>query len=309
MPAAYAHITLVNLFRETRRLRNLSGSPVEAISAIMKYFRFCELGAVSPDYPYLVMGLGSKGAKKWADIMHYTKTTEVIRRGAEILSGMSGASQEKGIAWLMGYAAHVVTDVSVHPVVELKVGPYKGNEKAHRICEMHQDVHIYQRLNMGGIGLSEHLKAGIGRCGDPASPGNLDPDIKALWSDMLQTVHPREFKKNSPKLDKWHSGFLFGIDKVAEEGGKLIPLARHVALDLGIIYPASADSAYIQSLKVPNGTMDYDGVFDKAVENVAGVWNNIARSIFQKRPGLLASMTNWNLDTGKDESKKLIYWS
>jgi len=309
MPAAYAHITLVNQFRETSRLRKRSGFPSAAISAIVKYFRFCELGAVSPDYPYLVLGLGGKAAKRWADIMHYTRTTQVICRGAELLSEMEGVPKEKGTAWLMGYVAHVVTDVSVHPVVELKVGPYDENKLAHRVCEMNQDVHIYQRLNMGGIGLSEHLKNGIGRCGDPASPKKLDPDIKALWSGMLKATHSAEFKKNSPKFDKWHSGFLRGIDKVAEEGEKLMPLARHVAQDLGLVYPDSVDPSSVNGLTTPTGTMDYDQVFDKAVENVASAWNNVAQSIFLKRPELLASMTNWNLDTGRDESTKLVYWS
>jgi hypothetical protein len=308
MPAAYAHITLVNLFRQTIRFDNLPDFPSAARSAIINHFRFCELGAVSPDYPYLT--LGSSNAKKWADIMHYELTTQVIRSGAEILSGMTGVPKEKGTAWLMGYAAHVVADVSIHPIIELKVGPYVGNEKPHRICEMNQDVHIYKQLNMGGIGLSEHLKNGIGRCGSSFLwVKKLDPDIKALWSAMLEKTHPAEFKNNPPKFDKWHSGFLRGVDKVAEEGDKLIPLARHVAQDLGIVYPETADTTYINGLNTPTGAMDYDAIFEKTVGNVAQAWNSIAQSIFNKRPELMASMPNWNLDTGRDESSELTYWS
>ena len=47
MPGAYAHITHVNLIREPARLES-RGFPSEAIVSLLDYFRFCELGAVSP---------------------------------------------------------------------------------------------------------------------------------------------------------------------------------------------------------------------------------------------------------------------
>ena len=37
-------------------------------------------------------------------------------------------AQQKGLAWLLGYCAHVATDVTIHPVVEMKVGPYDENK-------------------------------------------------------------------------------------------------------------------------------------------------------------------------------------
>jgi primosomal protein N' len=56
--------------------------------------------------------------------------------------------EDKGraFAWLCGLAGHIVTDVVIHPVVELKVGTYEGHEAAHRNCEMHQDVYIYKKI-------------------------------------------------------------------------------------------------------------------------------------------------------------------
>ena len=68
MPGAFAHITPVNMLKETRRLDALSGFPDVAKTAVPKYFKYCELGAVSPDYPYLA--IGDKGVAKWADDMH-----------------------------------------------------------------------------------------------------------------------------------------------------------------------------------------------------------------------------------------------
>ena len=48
MPGAYAHITLVNLLKETRRLQAFN-IPTEIATALLDYFKFVELGAVSPD--------------------------------------------------------------------------------------------------------------------------------------------------------------------------------------------------------------------------------------------------------------------
>ena len=49
MPGAYAHITLVSMLREPARLEANPSFPVTAIPALLDYFKYCELGAVSPD--------------------------------------------------------------------------------------------------------------------------------------------------------------------------------------------------------------------------------------------------------------------
>lgn len=78
MPGAYAHITLVNLAKEPERLK-AAGVPVGAVQAILSHFRFCELGAVSPDYPYL--HLRNAQSKRWADLLHAERTGKPIRLG------------------------------------------------------------------------------------------------------------------------------------------------------------------------------------------------------------------------------------
>src|SRR4030066_130910 len=137
MPGSYAHITLVNEASEKRRLKSIAGFPREAIDAAGLHLNFLELGCISPDYPYLDITSGD--SKKWADAMHYTHTCQAISVGSDLVRQLpQGVSKEKCLAWLMGYTAHVITDMFVHPVVELKVGPYAGNETPHRRCEMHQ---------------------------------------------------------------------------------------------------------------------------------------------------------------------------
>lgn len=306
MPGAYAHITAVNIASETDRIQE-AGISKEAAMALGKCLPYLELGAVSPDYPYLDIGFGSS-AKKWADKMHYTSTGYMIGHGIEHLSDVRPEARNKCIAWLFGYAAHVVADLTIHPIVELRVGPYHKNAADHRTCEMHQDAYIFDRMNVGEVGASEHLDSGISRCcGEDESL--LDEDIKALWLAMLSTNYPNEFSTNKPDPDNWHAGFKRIVDTV-EEGYQLFPIARHVAADKGLTYPAkeNIDPSFIENLQTPSGTAHYDEIFDKAVANIVQMWKQISDDLNQQEPELMSQLGNWNLDTGRDENNQLVYW-
>jgi hypothetical protein len=310
MPGAYAHITLVNEFRNGRTLKK-AGCPSPIVTAVKKWFKFCELGAVSPDYPYLVVE--SSDAKRWADLMHLDHSGEMIHAGVRRLRRMTGIAADKCAAWLLGYSSHVVMDATVHPVVEMKVGKYEENKRAHRVCEMHQDTYIYKRLKTGPLQLAEHLKTGIVACGDNSDPSKLDRDVAGLWLGMLQDVHGYEASRNPPDIHKWHGRFKFGVDKIAEEGG-LWPLARHVAMIAGVSYPPESDvdfDEYITSLATPAGSRSYDSVFDQAVQNVATRWSAVASSIADaQRDDYLAAVGSWNLDTGRDDAtSEFVFWS
>lgn len=312
MPGAYAHITLVNELREPAQLEHIEGFDPDAITALLDYFKFCELGAVSPDYPYL--GIGSRGATQWADRMHYERTGDMIKAGVETLaSAPPSEDRRKAFAWLLGYAAHVATDVTIHPVVELKVGPYAQNKKHHRICELHQDAYIFQRLNLGGVGLSEHLNSGIWGCCDVPGSGRIDSAIATLWRSMLKQSHPSTFRASPPDLDAWHQGFRNVVDKIAEEGNKLFPFARHLAVNNGITYPASdeVDGQYVDLISVPDpyGELPYDDVFDRAIGSVKSIWSYIAKGVYADGQEYTVAIGNWNLDTGRDEHGNLVYWS
>lgn len=307
MPGAYAHLTLVNLIREPARLENHGFTP-EAIVPVLDYFRFCELGAVSPDYPYL--DPSHRNAARWADQMHYERTGDMIKAGIGVIKKLNGVSQQKAFSWLLGYTSHVVTDVTIHPVVELKVGEYQQNKEKHRICEMHQDAYIFERLNLGEIGLAEHLDSGIWGCCDKPDSGKLDPIIVSTWQSMLETCYPDLYQSNPPIIDNWHGSFKFIVDK-AEEGGALPPFARHVAANIGLTYPSSADidTQYIEGLATPLGSMSYDQIFDHAMENVLAVWSSIATAVFKNDDSYQTAIANWNLDTGKDSSGDYGFWS
>jgi len=306
MPGAYAHITMVNLAREPDRLE-ATDIPIKAIQAVLRHLGFCELGAVSPDYPYLHIGLN--GSKAWADLMHYERTGEPLKRGIEFARKLNPSDKPPVAAWLMGYAAHVVADVTIHPVVELRVGEYAANAKQHRICELNQDAHIFRKLGVGDVGLSEHLDSGIWRCCDGPGSGKLDRSVFATWEHMLSTTYPDEFRKNKPDMHAWHAGFKRSVD-LAEEGYRMPLLARHLAVDCGMTYPAVADidQCYIRNLETPDGVMDYDQVFDKALGNVSAMWAVIGKAIFEDDQAYLTTIGNWNLDTGKDKAGNFAFW-
>lgn len=307
MPGAYAHITAVNLARDIARMEAANIPPL-AIQAVLNHLGFCELGAVSPDYPYL--HLGSSKSKRWADLMHYQSTAEPIQRGIEFARRLNKSDKAPVAAWLMGYVAHVVADVTIHPVVELRVGPYAANATQHRICEMNQDAYIFQRLNLDEVGRSEHLDKGIWRCCDAPDSGRLDRAIVLTWEHMLSASYPEEFRANRPDFHGWHAGFKRAVD-VAEEGYRMPAFARHVAADCGLTYPDAAhvDQSFIKNLATPEGSMDYDAIFDRAVENIATMWAWIGAALYEGDDSYLARIDHWNLDTGKNSAGHFGFWS
>ncbi|MCZ7625093.1 MAG: zinc dependent phospholipase C family protein [Candidatus Methylomirabilis sp.] len=308
MPAAYAHITLVNILRETHRLQAIPGFPPEAITAVLDYSKFCELGAVSPDYPYLA--IGDANAAKWADLMHYEKTVEKIREGVRGLQAWHGEAQRKGLAWLLGYASHAAADVAIHPVINLKVGPYEKNKTAHRICEMHQDVYIYSRLNLGASGCRSTCVPESGPVMIPTTQSGSTGTSRACGALCSERPTRRSTRKTLRTRACWRQRFQLVVDKVAEEGGRLFPFARHVAAGLGLTYPAQeeVDAQFIRGLRTPRGTSDYDAVFDLAVEQVGRVWQWIAQAVLRGDETTLAEVGEWNLDTGRNEAGQLVFW-
>lgn len=306
MPGAYAHITLINLAREPARLAAGPGMPRPAALALGRWLKYCELGAVSPDYPYLA--IGAQGATEWADLMHYQHTGGMVQAGVEVVRGLSGTLRDKAFAWLLGYTAHVITDTTIHPVVELRVGPYAQNKTAHRQCEMHQDAYIFQRLDVGGVGVAKYLQSGIAQCVDASN--SIDPAVADTWRAMLLRCHPEEFASNLPDIGCWHKGFDTAL-KVSGNGRQLIPIARHVAVECGLTYPLVTEvvrPGFIDSLKTPHGLLPYDRVFEKALRHVIEGWHLVAEAVFGDSTVYQTAFWDWNLDTGRDASNKLVLW-
>lgn len=302
MSGAYAHLTVVHRLDRVR-LDAIEGFPAAAKDALLSHRKFAELGAVSPDYPYLA--LGNQEARKWADVMHWYETGRLIRAGVARLRGLDGAAFRKGLAWLLGYAAHVATDVTVHPSIALLVGGVTGHDQEHRIAEMHQDAYIFQTLHVGAIEACDFLRSGIGSCN--AARGGLDDDVRSLWTGMLADVHGVEYAANPPDPDLWHGRYRALVEVAGGRG--LVPLARHVGVDLGLVYPTNPDPAWLERLPVPGGgRLGYDELFEAVLGNVARTWTWIARAAVEGRTDELVALGGWNLDTGRDDFEEMVFW-
>jgi len=310
MPGAYAHITAVNVVKDL--LEAQADFPREGLPIVFGWGKYSELGAVSPDYPYLDVS-NRRRAGAWADAMHWNRTGDRIKRGINVLSRMSpGDPRDKSLAWLLGFTAHVLMDVTVHPVVGLKVGPYELNKKAHRTCEMNQDTYIFEKRMNLGLHYANHLKSGICKCSDPENKDRLDPDIYYVWNEMFQNVDMDLYVTNQPEMDSWHDCFEEIVGRIAES--HLVALARHIAPALldGNVYPLidEVDRQYIDNLEVPGaGRMSYDAIFDKGCANVAQGWAVVASDVLTGSRRADDFLKNWNLDTGEDENGVLTFWS
>lgn len=287
--------------------------------ALMQFDNFCELGAVSPDCPYLK--LLSADAACWANVMHYWKTADFIRRAVPYVYGLDFRviDTQKCFAWLFGYTAHVVTDFTIHPVINLRVGPYEQNKKAHRLCEMNQDVYIFHKLGFGEVGTAEYIKrCGIESCADQADEDKLDPAIRKLWSQCLEAIPLNTIKmkdglpapQGPPDPDEWFHHYVMMIDKFAEEGGKFPWLCREITEAEGLVYPQldEVDQSYIQNLKTPQNTLlNYDQVFEQARQNVMKTWRELGAALDNGDQNLF-TLPNGDLDTGLAEDGKSIFW-
>lgn len=299
MPGQYAHITVIDWLNGSR-LDKLPDFPAVAIPPVLRYREYAELGSISPDLPFFYPPQSG-----WADNMHKKATGKMIREGVALVAAMTDvARKQKCFAWLCGYAAHVATDVTVHPVVQLRS---HHDSKVHRLCEMHQDTYIWDRLKVGPIGSSNPFRA-LESC---FPDSHLDRDIAWLWTEMLNRTYPEESAHDTPQLDWWHFGFKLVIETIASHG-HAIPFGRHLGNEFAALYPphSAIDLSFINNLAVPGGrTENYDAIFDRAVRSTEIVWIEVAKGVYQGSSSYQTSIGDWSLDEGTDPTGKLVFWS
>lgn len=308
MSGGYTHITLAQIAIEEALFRQAGRLHEDAKRALGKWKKFCIVGAVAPDYPYL--DILDKHSCAWADAMHKGHSVELLRNGIVNIRKMTDENlRQKCMAWLFGFASHIVTDGTIHPVVNLKVGPYEDNKPEHRSCEMSQDVYVHSKLNMGALEFNRQISTNVNDTSDVNNSDHMDADIVSLWEGLLTTVYSSvNSQLRPPKVNDWHTA-MRRVMKIGESGNKLFPFARHVAANQGWVYPASPDPQYIQGLKTPNGTtMNYEEIFQGALKNVLELWGWMALSL-QQQVSPLDGLTSWSLDTGINEDNHMVYWS
>lgn len=305
MAGGFAHITAAA--EAVGRLGEVEGlAPTDKMS-LTQFMPFIEVGSVGPDFPYL------GGQSDWADKMHYEHTGEMIRNGVRLLRDYdSGETRSRCLAWLLGYSAHVATDLTIHPIVQARVGPYHGNETEHRTCEMNQDAFIWPRRNLGELGLADYFQVNISHCS--ADDGGLHPDIVALWHRMLELTYADDVAGDPPEFDSWNKGFRRIVDTI-DDLGSFVSFTRHLLASKGMAYPSTegVDPSYIEDLETPEGPMHYNDVFDRAVNSVVAIWSQVGTALNapseDESEQILSGIPNGNLDTGEYlANNELIFW-
>ncbi|RJP17829.1 MAG: hypothetical protein C4529_14060 [Deltaproteobacteria bacterium] len=59
--------------------------------------------------------------------MHYEHTNAIAINAHEALKkawGQSSVPDETKLVWMIGFVSHLVTDATIHPIVQAIVGPY-----------------------------------------------------------------------------------------------------------------------------------------------------------------------------------------
>lgn len=316
MPGAYAHITLASSLVNKQELKARDNLDQRARKAVRLYGEYMILGCMSPDFPYLA--ITDFSSSEWADLMH-VNSGAMLKHGIDLLKDYDGSDRRKGLAWLMGYAAHVGGDLTIHPVLSLNGCNYETHPAEHRTCEMHQDAFIFPRLNLGGIGLAEYMPKVVGACRDHEDEDEIDPIIEQIWRHMLERSFPTEYQANKPDIDIWFSQFKGIVDKIAGAGNHLFDWGRQIAAAKGFVYPDQHQidrARYISSLTTPDGTdRHYEDLFEMARQNTYDIWDIISAGLFgPNAPGAgthHSKIKDWNLDTGLDGAgtdAKSVYW-
>jgi len=306
MAGAYTHISIIRLLSVACKLEAVPGLNSEIIPYILEYPQFCELGAVSPDYPLL--HLGNSGSKPWSDRMHYEKTAEPIHAGLRRIKNMPEAKRPPLIAWLLGYLSHYTVDLVIHPVIEAKVGLYEKAPTDHRLLEMYHDAFTFSLLNFGSIDVAELIESGIKRCSTHA--GTLDRDLTVFWSDILSEVYPKAFQKSRPQIEGWHSYYTGLIDNGAEESEKIPPYSGWLWKLFGLVYPKLEEvtDEHLKGLPTPEGKMDYKPILDRAIDQTAKNWAAFSQALVGDSSQLQEILGNWDMGTGKADQVSFVYW-
>ncbi|MCL2524168.1 MAG: zinc dependent phospholipase C family protein [Betaproteobacteria bacterium] len=325
MAGAFTHLSIVrSIYADPNRLSAIPGLTPDIRFALQFYSNFVDLGAISPDCAYFDITDSDQEAASWANVMHYWRTGDFVREAIAQLRNKDFTKEEnqKTLAWLFGYASHLVTDLTVHPVVGLRVGEYETHKSEHRFCELQQDAYMFFRTLGIEAAAADYIKgAGLKSCTNEPSNNNLYAGISKLWIHSLSAIRPStgdasyifgNIPNKMPRPRTWFKWFCGMIDKGAENGCK-IPILSHFLLKYGFSLPKdqkAIDMSYVNGLATPDGeNVDFPVIFEMAVNNTIKYWGELAAAL--RMDSLKPfSLPNANLDSGKiDETDTLIFWS
>lgn len=300
MPGPFAHFTLFHKAKELFMAQSLHPSVQQALGDFSDYGL---LGSNSPDFPIVAC------ERLWEEYLHGPTAAAYIGAALSILRPISGLPRQKFLAWFCGYLSHMVGDATIHPVVNLRVGPYMGHEKSHQVCEIHQDAHVYPRLGLVGVTKCNFTRSVIDACCASGNRLLLDPELVEFWQNLSRSAFPRE---DVPDFSRWFAIYTGIVDKISEEADwfhvRVITTVfrkKHLVQ----ITPDQINQTYIHGLPSPTGdSISYDDLFNKAIENTVKVWLSFATALEDPASVSFPISGSWNLNTGEIVDPQYLFW-
>lgn len=306
MPGPYAHLTLVHVLQSRVASGGIPGLDPRVKPAVALSPSYCYLGAFAPDCSYFAFA--APGHAEWGDRIHKGGAMAVVRAAAKRVHREPDALRRRqGLAWVLGFASHVVADSVVHPIVNAIAGDYYAcaeNARRHKECELHQDTYIYQALGLDVIGRAAMMKEIAAGCSEAGR--GLNPWIVALWRGSLTEVYGEGEPREPADPARWFEAFHKLID-VADEGHHFGFRERLAKQGLMYVVPSSVAREFVHDLWTPAGKQDYRDVFARAVDATAAMWVDVARAV-EGDEAALAARPDLNINDGTANVGP-VYWS
>jgi Zinc dependent phospholipase C len=312
MAGAFTHFMICDVAKRSAKLN------VMLMQLLNRHSEFLFLGGASPDLPYLSFRTGETN---WADVMHYEKTNGIAVSGfAELKNAFArqaGSEQaDIQLSWLMGFVSHLVTDATIHPIIQAIVGPYsvEENREPHRISEMTQDALIFNADKGTDIRYGEFSDI-LKFCRESKQ---FDA-VMEFWKRQASANFP---DKDEPHPELWFTTYAEAIELAAAES-KLLAMFRHAGGDGSYFYKTKEEivagypdgyQRFFLQVKLPDqSTADFrEEGFRGAIANVVDAWNGLYAALTGEGTAVDTIIRPWNLDTGVDmdfPGGNVTYWA
>lgn len=293
MSATYVHMTVIDII--AFNIEAFCGDRIlEKYKALIsKNPMIIQFGALCPDIPYLdevveeKLGMASQ-QKVWGDLMHYVHTGKFIQFGVEELKSMEKNDSphfEICLQWFLGFLSHMIADTVIHPIVELKVGDYTNNATQHRICEMHQDVWLFEEIYKKPISSIRPIES---------IEGLKKNEVLEFWKSLLAKCYGFYLSNVSPDFHEWINDYR---QKLAIASNYESAIGR----GSGLLYPDYKDinPEFIKNLDSPLGKIDFEQViYRHMIPNIVKYWSIVFDGI-ENSSKEYKEIPDFNMDSGK----------
>jgi hypothetical protein len=301
MAGPYAHILVCERARKLTSLDQKLGNLLATHPCMLS------LGAVSPDLPAIWDNVPVVGGEHWSDRFHSPKNNDpmvatnlvVEKAYGEIRSIVDDQARLAGLAWLLGYIGHMVTDVVIHPVVRECI----KQAKAEGISDggvLHQQVEIVMDTMLVKLLLDKNDVAHAPLLGwlQGADHDQHRRQVMNAWAKAITAVYG-----GSADPGHWYDLYVNALALVDDTPFRF---RGYTYPDFGGIQDFER-SMYFERVILPNDTIGtYQSVFDRAVTKVADFWKTTWNR-WTSGGAFTNVIPNWDLNSGENYTAKILH--